>query len=749
MAKNNYLEHKTEVKYMDGCLEASKDWNWFLDVIEQSFDLTDIGSWDEYQRANPLRKVYLYFTRIAGIEGVELKSENPILNDIISIAWFHKGLLTFSECNAVIVTSFGKLLLLTVRLTALINAGNGTDYTYYGELFTRSNEFQLIDLTLIKELEDEVIDLSNSIKIDGFDTARKCLENNINEVFVSSSPSFIEEHKTQLVNVNCFNYQNIRLPEFIPWQESFLADMISIDIKDRKVIPLMNFGNVMQPDINRWTKDVINNMRSYFSSDVASFVLESIAFVMYGIIPSKTTIETHCKLYVQEVESLKDYEKISVSSYRILSYLFTDKGLDSVKKDDIYKQFILTIQSFHDPFILCNLSNDHFPLSKQQKELLNQYFDTLYKEIDSVTNQHDFLEYLRNPNVVKHMDAEYFMIVYEKFHEYTKDKNDVMTANIFYEYMQFLIEANAHGLNLNKNTVRRVIISVQKLWQDEYYDIVCSNMKVFEYKETFRTSDIDGFNEVALKAPLLLARSISSLGEKELIQVMDSPSSHPFQYIFKNFEISRMYPILRDESHFKRNEIDTLIIHMINRILENRGYKFLNVLSPEQYLMAMYSSERVKANHVVSFIGDVEKELYERIEQETNYTLIEYNQSLTIAHVTQLFPILEQLIRNIGSMTGYVPFQINDEHFMKYKDSSSILIEILKDIYKESSSLESAPDILMTFNYMYNGNSLNVRNECIHGRNYQSGDSLRFAFRITLLVLNTLIDRLHVLIENK
>ena len=121
---------------------------------------------------------------------------------------------------------------------------------------------------------------------------------------------------------------------------------------------------------------------------------------------------------------------------------------------------------------------------------------------------------------------------------------------------------------------------------------------------------------------------------------------------------------------------------------------------------------------------------------------------MTLAHITQLFPYLEQMIRKIGSLTGYVPFQLNEERFMKYKDPSTLLIEILTDIYKESSAFESAPDILMAFNYMYNVNSLNIRNECIHGRDYQDGDSLRYAFRLTLFVMNTLLNRIRIIEEN-
>ena len=172
------------------------------------------------------------------------------------------------------------------------------------------------------------------------------------------------------------------------------------------------------------------------------------------------------------------------------------------------------------------------------------------------------------------------------------------------------------------------------------------------------------------------------------------------------------------------------------------------MLSTKKYLMEYYARVRSAANLTASFVGYIEKELYEEVSQGLDYPLIYYDEQLSLAHVTQLFPHIEKLIRKIGSLTGYVPFQLNEERFMKYKDPSTLLIEILTDIFNESSAFESAPDILMAFNYMYNGNSLNIRNECIHGRDYQNGNSLRYAFRLTLYVMNTLLHRIRIIENN-
>ncbi len=744
----NYLEHEIEVKYMDCCLESSKDWSWFLEELKASYELDDISSWEGYLKANSLLRVYSYFVRIVSINGVDIHSDNPIMNDIISIAKLFKGLSSYEACKNSITTAFGSVLLLVVRIAMLINASNGTNYLSYGELLTRYNEYQLFNMNAIDDYSEEILSLSSSIGVEGFELARMCLEDNVHEVFHGMAEGFFDDYQGAILNADCFNYQNIKLPDYRTWQEAFLLDMLSVHISNGKLDPLMVFGGIQQPDISRWTRDVINKMKAFFADDTANFVLETIAYILYKDSPSNTTMLKHCVLYCQEVDQLEKWRKLAVSSYYVLSYLFADKKIYDIKSERAFRTLLDKIHEFNDPLHLDKLNSDKFPLSKEQKSILKDYYENLYKTIDDVVDVHGLLDYFRNPNVVKRMTTDYFLRVKAKFLVYTEDKNNPQTPDVFYEYMLFLMEANSKGININKNVIKGTIIAVQQLWQEEYYKATIQSMHIYEYKQTFLSSHVDKYNELILKAPLLIAKTNNSLGENKIIEIMKYESANPLKYFIKSIEISQMYPLLKDEEHLNANDVDKLIIRLISKIVETKGYKFLNVLSEKKYLMAYYARVRLQANCIASFVGHIEKKLYKKVSQDMGYPLIKYNKKLTLAHITQLFPYLEQMIRKIGSLTGYVPFQLNEERFMKYKDPSTLLIEILTDIYKESSAFESAPDILMAFNYMYNVNSLNIRNECIHGRDYQDGDSLRYAFRLTLFVMNTLLNRIRIIEEN-
>ena len=46
---------------------------------------------------------------------------------------------------------------------------------------------------------------------------------------------------------------------------------------------------------------------------------------------------------------------------------------------------------------------------------------------------------------------------------------------------------------------------------------------------------------------------------------------------------------------------------------------------------------------------------------------------------------------------------------------------------------------------MYNSNSLNIRNECIHGRKYISDNSMQFAFKVTLLAISIIMQRIELI----
>ena len=143
-----------------------------------------------------------------------------------------------------------------------------------------------------------------------------------------------------------------------------------------------------------------------------------------------------------------------------------------------------------------------------------------------------------------------------------------------------------------------------------------------------------------------------------------------------------------------------------------------------------------------------EEDLYNVVKKESKIELLPYSNNVSLALLTQLFPVLEVKIRELVTLFGIFPFKKNIDEFMQYNDPSSLLRELLKIIYDEQHSFENIPDLLYIYNIMYNGNSCNIRNECIHGRDYLYGERLRFAFRATLFSIYMVEFRIRTIKEN-
>lgn len=218
-------------------------------------------------------------------------------------------------------------------------------------------------------------------------------------------------------------------------------------------------------------------------------------------------------------------------------------------------------------------------------------------------------------------------------------------------------------------------------------------------------------------------------------------------YMFSRIKLNNIFPIKDTGIDYHRHETDNILRKQVEKIIKRYGYKFINVLDVDIYVSAIH--ERYK-NNVYSVIAlfNKEKELYALLEKIIGVRLIPFNEQISLGHLTQLFPLLEIEIRQLGKLFGIVPFKENSNEFMKFKDPSSILRELIENIYEELDGFESAPDLLFVYHFMYNSNSLNIRNECIHGRDYFDGYSLKLAFKVTMLALYMIRYRINSILAN-
>lgn len=744
----NYLEHETEVKYVDGILAKSQDWQWLIEIIENDYDLDDIFSYAEFQQKNgPIRRLLGNFLKILEVSDKELDISKPVLNDTYNVARFSIGAMSVDSAIKNITTNMGRILFLIVWLTKIENSDNETEYIADMRFLIQKNFFQAINMDSYTTEEDSIISYLDTIEIEGFETPKKCIVDNLKKVPYGLSEGFFEKYEQNLVSADAFNYQMVQKQAFLTWQEETLLDMLAISIKKRTISPTYTMGNMIVPDYTTWTSKLIAQLKDFFNNPAADFVLESIDYIRNGVIPSKTVIDTHCRFLKDLIENGDDFKVFSSSTYTIIASMFIDGSMKSVEKKGDVLDLIKCIHKVQSMTLLLRFRDDSIPISKEQSIAVKKYITEQYKSIKDIDDIHYLKEYLSNSDIAKNITQEYYDLVMPKFLKVLNNPRQQLIPTLFYQAMLFLIDVNQTNQNVDRRIVKRDMIGLQEYWQNNVYEEQCKNLQEFKYSTTVASKDVDMFNNVVLANPILVAQKCLISSTEDMVEVMKSMSEHAIAYMFKKMVLSPIYPLEGAEVNFDNHDIDTLLKTQVEELKGKYGYKFLNQLDTEIYVSGIHERYREYAAFTIPMFHK-EKELYGLIEEIINTKLIPFEEEIQLGHLTQLFPLLEIQIRKLGKMFGIVPFKEKASEFMKFKDPSSVLRELLEDIYKELGSFENVPDLLFVYHFMYNGNSLNIRNECIHGRNYLQGGQLRYAFKVTLLSLYMILFRIKVIEDN-
>lgn len=745
---NNYIDHEIKVKVIESILSQDREWQWFIEYIEGNFELNDVNTWVEFLNLyGNISSVYSYFIKICEIEIMELEVKSNLLTDLILVSKYYIGRVNHEECIGNIRTEFGKVFFFIVWITKLLNLKNEYEYILNYEILTEKNYWQLADITLLTENSYMLLDYSSNIKINGWKVLEKCLQDNLDNISYCYSEDFFEKNKMKFYRADAFSFQSIQSELNNTWEENYLLDMLKVSFDKKRITPMYISGRTKIPDQANWTEKRINHMINFFSNQIATFVLETIRYMIYGTTPSAKTILDHCELLTKYSLKNKNSKTFMISSFKVISYLFADKKMKDVLKEKTYIDMLKEFQGITDPTLISRLQDSDFPISKEQRDLVKSNAVLLYKTIDSIATLNDLIDYLKKREIPRYIDNEYLQKVHGKFLKLIQTDNGLVVASVFYEYMMFLFDVNKKSIDINRNIVREAMIQIQELWQAEYYSKQIQNMSIMRYESTHQIEEVEKYNILALERPIEIARITMLTDENDLCNLMAFISENSLMYFFTRIEISEIFPIEAGVKSFDEHEVYSLLKKKIEKIIEDKGYKFLNVLESDKYVLGVLDRYSQSVQSAMAMIVEDIK-LYNHVSDIFDDILISYDGNPKLAHVTQLFPLLETKIRELAKLTGFVPFKIQEDNFMNYRDPSSILREIIQTIFEETNSFEIIPDILFVYNSMYSGNSLNIRNECIHGRNFNSGTGLAFALKTTLMSISMIEYRINIVKEN-
>lgn len=743
----NYLDHEIHVKFVDGMLEQSQNWQWFIEYIEDNYNLSDVGSYIEYQnRSNSLIRILSNFTKILEICDSNFQFKTILLQEIYEISKYYVGAMEREKCEKKVSSEFSKVLLLSVWLTKLQNSGNNSKYIIDNRFMNQRNFHQALNMKEFDYDKEEIILYLEKIKLKDFGRIKQNIEDNLNRVVYGLSDNFFEKYGDKLLSENCFNFQSFDRGTNLTWQEDTLLDMIKISIRNGEVIPMYSNGDSIVPNYKDWTPDLLKQLKSYFNNHISDFVIESIDFLLNRKDPNIETIETHCNLFIDLINKRKDYELFTSSTYEILTMLFDQEVMNRIEKTEVIKEFYKSLHSITSINLLMRLRSS-FPLHRDQMQSVKDYIENQYRAISYINDIPTLMQYLENTDIARHINQSYYNETKDKFLDLTKDVNDILVANLFYQAMLFLISVNQTNQIVDKRIVKQDMINLQEDWQKNRYQEQTKNLHEFTNSIQISTEEVEKYNKSILENPIIVANSTVLAKVDDLISVLERTSNHSLMYMVSRVEINNIFPIKYTGINFDRHETDDILRKQVEKIIERYGYKFINVLDADIYVSAMHDTY-INNVYLVIALFNKEKELYALLEEIIGIRLIPFNEQISLGNLTQLFPLLEIEIRQLGKLFGIVPFKENAKEFMKFKDPSSILRELIENIYEELDGFESAPDLLFVYHFMYNSNSLNIRNECIHGRDYFEGYRLKFAFKVTMLALYMIRYRINSILAN-
>lgn len=735
----NYFDHEENVKFVDGILEYSQEWQWLFDYIDKRYVFEEPKSWNEFvSNSYSIRELIVSFEKIRNVCAKEWIINNSIIKEGWELAKFYNGRIDIVTCQKSINSLTGKLMLLVLWITKLLNIDNGTDYDFNIGMLQEKNYFQLVNIDEIIKNLDEINEFIDNISITGIDEIKKCLNDNVHYIKYDIGAEAEEKIRKRANTYNAFRFDSIRTNLGATWQEDTIFMLLSRDLREAD-----SDGKVLGTD----KKNIIRIKDDIDNKDV-KFIVETILFYSFGDIPSDECILAHCEMIRREIINKTDLFNLSISSScKFIEKLFEKKLTGDWRKDTRFVEMLKVFQVYMTPNDIRRIQQMHIPLSKVQIGVYKKFCESKYKDIEEIKELRGIRDYFEDKDVITGIDKTYFEMLSVKFDELVENsERDIILAVSFYYYMIFLIRVKKENMYIDNQRIQSEMLRIKKLWSTNYYEDVVKSMQVISSQQRISAQKCNEFSKRIMINPILFSNLTMSYDQNKILKEMMKAAENPLIMLVSNIEISEVFPREGAKVNYKRHDIDAKFLEIISEIVENKGYKLLNKMLPEKFVAYIYQNCKIELQLNITLFNEEEK-MYNLIKAKAPIELLEYDKKISLAMITQLFPVLEMQIRKLVSYLGIFPYKIDEEEFMQCNDPSSLLRELLLQIYNEQKSFENVSDIMFVYNSMYNSNFLNIRNECIHGRDYLAGGKLRYAFRVTLLCIYMVMFRIDTIEE--
>ena len=755
MSRRGYYEHESRVKFTEGLLAQSHDWQWFIDLTEGRFEPPgEIASVEEFQRAfSSLRDPYVYLTRIVdSIGDFKPSFSGSWLEEIYGCVLLGSGLKEPEEFTA--RSGFYGLLGVASYVTCLCNRLSGFQYLIDNRALYYSNLHQLIDFNMLHDEWPRLERLVESVALSGIEDVRETLKGNFEGINEPVDAEFVNSILDENFDADFLDFKQVDRKTFQTWQEAFLCDAFGTSYMGGDLEPTMRANGVERPNVSGWTEDLVKFAKAAFGDNRAVCVLEVVALAKWGIEPSERTQEILVDLAVEHAD-----RQLAAGEDLHALQCTASVAIESMIEKRLLKQEFLRRYNRGMSGLLANLVDyqdlsylkEHgLPLSKNQKSLFESKTKTLFRDaLGSVASSRDLIAAYQLPHGYKYCDQKDAKRSLDLLFDFL-EKGDagVMVAELFYAAMVFYLDLMGNA-DVDKAWVKRTVIALRHCWQDTYYSQVTSGMHCFSTGFSVSLEKSDAMNKDFLAAPWAYARSIMLQSEDHIVATLEDMSKHAFVYMFSKTNISEYFP---DHVHVTCKDdvrsIDRMIVEEVKRVYEENAYRFINRI-PEQELLDGFFDSLSKGLQIgasVIRIPPVYDELV-KIAPEHYGLLPNPGDEPLMGHLTQLFPLLENAIREVGEFFDIVPFQADKNAFSKLKDVTGVLEELIVNVRELTGTVQGCNEFLFVHFVMYSHNGFNIRNDCVHGRRYQGPSDVVFAYRLTVMCTYMMLKRLRMLEE--
>lgn len=753
MAKGSgYFKHDAKVRYTEGLIDKSNDWQWFVDYIEARFEapkeISAVGEFDGV--FSSVSRPYICLAGIVDAIG-DFKPE-------ISTSWLKKlydcvllrcGLLRPEELDE--YEGFYGLLGVASYAALLFNKLTGSRRPFDTRVLYCSNLHQLFDFDVLRDDWVRLRDLSERVELSGIECVTETLRTNLEGIDAPVNDERVSALMDANFDADFLDSKDIERTLFQTWQEALLRDALKLSFVDGEIVPFISYGNETESsDVCGWTEDMFLRAKGDFRDKRATCVLEAVELGKWKKVPSKRSQAILVDLAVNHAKDCLAGDKpifsLRCTAFNVLEYLASKKMLDREIVGSYSHGMSELLKGLTEYDDLRFMKDHSLPMSSEQKGFLQAKTASFFKDgLDHVDTSRALIALYGNPLSARYCsqeDAERSLDLFCKL----AAEVDTLTAELFYTAMTFFLDVLGNQ-NVDSKWTRCVIISLRHAWQDKYYSQVVSGMQKSTYEYSVSTEMIRLLNEQFLVAPQSFARSLMSLSDSAILKVLEEMSERVIVYSVSRMTIGEYYP---DHVHVRIKDdarsIDKMIADEVKRVYKECSYRLVNSLSEQEMLDGFFNRLATDVQVFCSMI-DVAP-VYDKIVRNApkQYELLP-NPGVkpTLGHLAQLFPLLENLIRDIGEFFNIVPFQADKMSFNKLKEVSGVLSDLIGNVRGLTGTIQGCSEFVFVYYVMYSSNGFNVRNDCIHGQGYQDPADVALAYRLTVICAYMMMKRLQSL----